>query len=320
MNMKTLRAMVCKSLASLFLTLAVAAVLAPRSYANVDQAQQWFGQIAMGATRLGGVAGTANQSNASTTTVVMELYYNGPAAGSYVTIGATSITFYAPFGVVDTSLGTAGVFDFSVSTFNTLGQLCDAINTQGMYQGHSRYHCTLRDGIRSDLTANYLPAVTAGSLVNNLAGTPGYEVPVSTGAIMSLGIIPAQGRHVILNYAEVNSAGTPTVQVYGVLAKFGAGVGFFGQTLTDSTLVWQSPPLVANTNTFEPTVGTTYPAVPGWLEFGNPGGAGGNAFSYINPPIGTAYNGHVTVRVSNYGLGAALQAATNFLIVEWDEK
>lgn len=317
------------------LTLAAALVSAPRSYANVDQVATAAGQLANAGLRLGGtVASTGNQSWVSTTTTMLDLWYSGPATAAYISINASSMTFYAPYNVVDTSIGTqtsiytAGTFDLAASTMNTLGQLCDAINgasgptigTNGSANGGppngSAYHCTLTGGIRSDVATNYLPVVTQASGVNNLAAVGGYQIPTSTAALISLGIVPASGRHVVLNYCTVESAGTPSAQVYGSLAKNGvaaAGLDYFGNPTTDATLAWMSAPLVANTATNVPLA--TPIAVP-WLEFGQ----GGVAFTYKNASTGNFYNGHVVVRVNNYGLGAALQTSVDYVTCSWFEK
>ena len=318
----------------LCLTLTALAGLAPRSYANVDQAASFYGQIAASGVKVAGAAASANNSAVSTTTVVMELFYNGSATAAYASIYASSMTFYAPYGVIDTSIGnatygaTAGTFDLSASSVATLGQLCDLINGIGVTVGTngsanggsptgSSYHCTLVGGIRSDLAqTNILPNVNETSGVNNLAAVGGYMVPTSTTQFISLGIIPASGRHVVLNYVVANSTGAPVVQVFGVLAKYGIGAsGFdaFGNPQTDSSLVWASPTLVYNTTTAFPL--STAVAEP-WLEFGQ----GGVAFNWKNAPTGNFYNGHVVIRVNAVGSGYQNNGATNFVSASWLEK
>ncbi len=300
----------------LCLTLAASFVMAPRSYANVDQVSAFYGQLAVSGIRIGGtVAGAGNGSAASTTTVMAQLYYNGSAASSYVSIFASSITFYAPLGTVDTSIPTnstygAGTLDIAPSTM-TLGALSDIVN------GVAGYHMTLVDGIRSDIALNYLPSVTAAANVNNLAAVGGYLVPTSTSAIISLGIIPAANRHVILNYCAFNSTGTPSVQVFGVRAKNGVGANgldYFGNALNDSSLVWQSPALVQQAATNFPT--STLIAQP-WLEFG---GGSASAYTYKNAPVGNAYNGHVVVRVNNYGTAVQAQTSSQYVSCNWFER
>lgn len=318
------------------LTLAAAAVLAPRSYANVDQQNAFYGQIGAAGLKIGGAVASGNSGSAvSTTTTMLNLFYNGTATAAYVTIGASSITFYAPFNVIDTSLGSAtygatgGTYDLSVATMNELGELCDAINgavaptvgTNGSANGGaptgSSYHCTLTGGIRSDLSSNFLPNVLEVSGVNNLAAVGGYSIPTSTNSLMSLGILPASGRHVVMNYCSVNSGNASTgLEVYGVLAKFGvgaAGKDYFGAPVTDATLAWRSPVVTQNTTTVFPLA--TAVAQP-WLEFGQ----GGVGFTYLNPPIGNFYAGHVVARVNGFPNGGAGATTSNFVSCAWMEK
>lgn len=319
-----------------------------RAANNMDIQSSALGGLAMFATRLGGtVAGAGNNTAVSTTTVIMNLSYSGTAASANVTIGASSITFYAPQGTVDTTIGSAtygatgGTFDLSVSSVATLGQLCDLINgVQGPFalSGNANggapsggnYHCVLVDGVRSDASTSFLPNVLQAANVNRLNAVGGYSVPTSTAQLVSLGILPANGRHVVLNACWVNSSGTPPVQVFGVPAKFGIGatsLDQFGNTLTDAYLAYVSPALTANTTQLLPNfvAGSTgvQPNTP-WIEFG-----GGGSYSYAlnvppghapSGPVGNAYNGHVVVRVNNYGLNAANEASTNFIGCDWTEK
>ena len=321
-----------KALVSAALFLSASVAPASRAYAD-DGPQTMYkvaAQLAIGGLVQGGVASTNNGSAVSTTSVVGNLSYGvGPATAAYITVVAAGsnssncIVFYAPYNVIDTSIGSAtcgytgGAFDLGASTMNTIGALSDAINTGGLYNGLPRYHFTPVGAVRSDSSSNYFPVVTQASGVNNLSAVGGYNVAFSTTQVMSLGIIPGQNRHVILNYCSVNSAGTPQVQVFGVPAKFGSGMSTFGATVNDSYPYWLSPALTANTLTFEPTAGTTYPSSPLWLEFA---GASGNQFGPKNPPTGNAYNGHVVVRVNVYGANTANEASTNFINCEWFEK
>lgn len=320
------------------LALVAPAVTATRSYANVDQIQQAAGAIALSDTRVGGtVAGTGNNSATSTTTVIMNLSYSGPSTAAYITVasggsgtGNDCIVFYAPYNVVDTNIGSAtcgytgGAFDLGVASVSTLGQLADLINTGALYNGLPRYHMTLIGGVRSDVASPLIPAVTEASAVNSLTAVGGYAVPTATATIMSLGIIPAQGRHVVLDYCVVLStestgANSTALQVFGVPAKFGAGVNQFGLALNDNYLAWTSAALPAI------PAATIFPlsspvALP-WLEFANPGGAGGNAYSLKNAPVGgQQYNGHVVIRAGATSVGDAAQASGDYLTCSWMER
>lgn len=327
MNMTKLRKTLgqsVKALVSVSLLLAASVVTASRSNASAteDIISRYFNTQTFSDIKLGGaVAGTGNNTAVATTTVIMQLFYEGANASANITLSAGGcLTFFSPEGTVDSTIGTAtcgqtgGSYDLTVSTVQTLGQLCDLINSQGIVGGLPQYDCTLIGGIRSDIAQNYLPVVSEALNVNNLKAVGGYMVPTSTAALMSVGIIPGQNRHVALNYCAVNSAGTPSVQVYGVKSKDASGVNYFGVAQNDSALAWLSPALTANTTTNEPVA----TAVPNnWIEFA---GASGNQFGYKTPPVGNSYNGHVVVRVNNYGLGATLQAATNFIACNWIER
>lgn len=320
---------------------ALLAAFTPRAVqaANAqDAASAWYGSQSFTAQKFGGTVPTIAFA---TTTSLMNLYYTGQATAAYVTIGASSITFFAPFNVNDTSLGgtsyasAGGTFDLTVASGSTLGPLCDLINGIGPFALNGaanggaptggNWHCTLTGGIRNDPYA-YLPNLVETSGTNNAASQGGFDVPVGTQTILSLGIIPSAGKHVILNYCTVNAAGTPQTYVYGSLAKNGVGaqglstVG--GAVTNDSTLVWVSSAVVANTATNYPL--STVSGFP-WLEFG---GGSGSAWRYypgpagagMSLPVGNQYNGHVVVRVNNYGLGAPIFLGAHSLGCNWTER
>ena len=335
MNHTKLRKALGHALGLSVLTTLAALFTAPTAFANVDQQAQWFGQLAVSDLKIGG-APSYSGATASTATTSMELFYNGSATAAYVSInGSGCVTFYAPYNVIDTSIGSAtcgqsgGTFDTTASTENTMGALCDLINgalvttgTNGSANGGppnaTAYHCTLTGSVRSDSTTvgEWLPNITAASGVNALNAVGGYKVPVGTTTIMSMDIIPAPGRRVVLNYVTVNAAGTPNVTVYGAKAKLGIGAApksYFGVASTDSDLVWQSPALATNTTTNEPLA--TPVAFP-WIEFSQ-GGAG---YTYLTPPVGGSYNGHVVVRVNGYGGAQPADTSSNFILASWLEK
>ena len=312
-----------------------------------DAPSKFYSQISMAETKLGGATGAGNGSAVSTTTVLLNLSYTGSAASAMVTITASSIAFYAPQGTLDTSIGgtvgtggTGGAFDLTIASVATLGQLCDLINgaagpyalngsANGGAPSGSNYHCTLIGGIRSDSAANLLPAVTQAAGVNSLNAVGGYNVPVGTSTFMSIGIIPATGRHVVLNFCVANTTGTignmPSMQVFGVKAKYGA-LDLFGNQVNDSSLAWQGTAFAPGTTTTEPLHNTSgiVPDYAPWLEFN-----GGGSYSYAlsnppgkapNPPTGPAYNGHVVIRVNDFAQGGVANTATNFLTCQWSEK
>lgn len=341
------RALGAVLMSALLAGLAPAAAFAASN--NMDIQSAFFGQIAVSGVKQGGAGNTINVGNnsaASTTTVVMNLSYSGTAASANITISGNCLTFYAPEGTVDTTIGSAtcgisgGTYDLTASTVTNLGQLCDLINGVGTFalNGNANggaptggnYHCTLVDGIRSDVADVWLPSVTEASGVNNLNAVGGYSIPIATDTIISLGIIPAQGRHVILNNCTVNSAGTPAIQVFGVPYKFGgSNVGQFGAALGgDANLAFLSPALTANTSDLLSPFAAAATAVPPSQPFMEFAGSGGGYSYALNlpaghspaPPVGTQYNGHVVVRANNYGTGNAPEASTNFISCNWMER
>ena len=276
----------------------------------------------------------------STTSSAMVLTYTGTAADAEVVIstGASTgfILFYAPAATKDTSIGNlvwgGSGFDLAGSTW-TLGVLCDAINKSNA--GASNYHCQLTGGIRSDVASTILePVGSAVAGVNNLNGVGGYNIPIGTATMISLGITPAAGRRVILNECEVSSTGT-LVQVFGEKRGYGNGTDLFGNVLNDASVSWTEN-LTQNTLTHLPIGSGTsvQPIMSPWLEFkSNPGtfvmpgtGVGGAvlaAYGQGGPPSGNQYNGKVVVRVTNFvsvGVGLANQQTANFVECMWSEK
>ena len=300
----------------LCLTLAVAAVMAPRSYAvsggTADAVLAAADATAAGARVSGGAIGSI-----VSTTTVMNLTYTGSAADAEITVTQASglgtvLSFYAPGATLATDIGAgvatfaSGSFDLSVSTMATFGQLCDAINTSSK----GNWHCTLSGVTRGDSPQQILnTAFTAAAGVNSLKAQGGYSVAVGTATYMSLGIIPAAGRRVILTQCQVNQEGT-ALKVFGRPRGFSSGYDRFGNSVTDSYLVWNNL-LTANTLAYVPSQYTVAP----WLEF-----AANQGFSLSAPPAGAlAYNGHVTVEASNYGV-LLNQTTSNYLQCSWLEK
>lgn len=289
-----------------------AALLVPTRAWAVNQGDAVLVQ-ADATANVGFVVGQSSVNVSSS--MAVNLTYIGASSAAYVTIstGASSgfITFYAPFNVVDTGIGSAtagqtgGTFDLAPSTSNTMGQLCDLINAS------TNYRCTLLGTIRSDLASQLLPAVTAVSGVNALNSVGGYNVSIGTQTVMSLGIIPAPNRRVVLFQCNVNSTGTTVnLQVFGRKRQYGGGVDPYGSAVTDSYLAFSSQQLTQSTVTNFPNSTALIP----WIEFTTNQG-----YSYKAPPTGTAYNGKVVVRASNYGTNS-LQTNLNYIQCLWQEK
>lgn len=309
-----------QGLKALCLTLAVALVLVPRSYAvNLQDAQQaQADETASSAYQVGG----ANVANA------VNLLFTGrtqtgavaTSTGAYVTISATAMTFYNPYATLDTSVGTAGVITYaSTLGSNTMGGLCDYLNGLG-----AKYRCRLMGAKRDDPPV-ILKTQTETDGTSNLQATSlkplagGFSVKQTTTTFISLGIQPAPGRRVVLGQCTTNGAGGGAAagandngfQVYGQLRKFGAVAPApvsaelvspvanvirdpYGVVADDTYNVWTSSP-AANTATILP--GSTIASR--WIEF--------------------AQDAHVVVRQGNTN-SVEVQAATNSLSCIWAER
>ncbi len=222
------------------------------------------------------------------------------SSGAYVTISATAITFYQPFGTVDASVGSSGVITYaSTLGSNTMGALCDYLQSLG-----ASYKCSLINAKRDDPPGVVLKTQTATNVTNNLAAAGGLSVLNTTSTYVSLGITPATGRRVVLKQCTVNGQDSGTANfmyVYGQLRKYGVvasanAVDPYGTTADDTYQVWKSS-TVQNTDSTKPSSN----AVPRWLEF--------------------AQGAHVVVRAGLSGGGSgATQTSSNFVSCLWDER
>jgi hypothetical protein len=297
---KTLGLSVSKLLVSVSLILTPAAVMAPVAHA-----------VNLGDAQLAQADETANAGTAlgaANVTTAINLSFSGKSqtgspvtsTGAYVTISATAMTFYQPFGTVDATVGSAGVITYaSTLSSNQTGSLCDYINGLG-----KSYRCLLVGAKRDDPPGVVLKTQTSTDLTNNLAAIGGLSVLNTTSTYVSLGITPAVGRRVVLKQCVVNGQASGTdnfVYVYGQLRKYGAiaspnAVDPYGTVADDTYLVWQSS-TVQNTNATVPSSN----ALPRWIEF--------------------AQGAHVVVRVSKSGSGGgAIQTGSNFIDCSWDER
>jgi hypothetical protein len=180
--------------------------------------------------------------------VAMLIKYHGPAAAGYVTVSAAGdLTFeITDTSTVDTSLecdasiaadgSRSGIYDVSVAACDTLGEVCDLINTQA-----EEWACVILDGFRSDtpgpsgtgfiLAASDQPAKVAG----------GYGVKWDTSAALtSTHLIAPPAYRKIETYYNVPAGGasksfntsglftgTPTLLVNQVTETYGSGTSFW---------------------------------------------------------------------------------------------
>ena len=219
------------------------------------------------------------------------------STGAYVTISATAMTFYNPFATADTTVGTAGVVTYaSTLGSDTMGGLCDYLHSLG-----AKYKCVLR-GAKRDDPPKILQTQTATNATNNLGADGGFSVMQTTTTFVSLGIVPAAGRRVVLKQCVSNgnmSPGDNGLQIYGQLRKYGAVASAqakdpWGTTADDTYRVWRSSQ-VAATDTTQPSSN----ALPRWIEF--------------------AKDAHVVVRQGNTE-STSVQTSANFVRCSWDER
>jgi hypothetical protein len=300
---KTLGLNVIKTL-GLCLTLTASAVLPMRSYAVASLADAQLASADATATA-GSVFGGANVVNA------VNLFFTGKkqngtgvttSTGAYVTISATAMTFYQPFGTVDASVGTAGVITYaSTLPSNTMGSLCDYLGTLG-----ASYRCILQGAQRADQPV-ILKTQTSTNLTGNLQAAGGLSVLQATTTFVSLGINPGAGRRVVLKQCitrgEATTGGGAAsdlgFQVSGQLRKFGviaspAAVDQYGVAANDSYNVFIASPAAA-TATYYPTQYAVQP----WIEF--------------------AQGAHVVVRQGTAG-STTVELGSDYVTCSWDEK
>lgn len=222
------------------------------------------------------------------------LAYVGSSTEAVVTILPQAITAYAPAGTADSSnFGVSLSSYVFTSTYDTMGELCDAIDDLADYK------CTLLGCNRADVSAR-LREQTATSGTNDLKAAGGFDVLLDTGSNqgnqltdvydIAIGINPGSGKRVMIKTLTANINVDGTVLVYGKLKKFEGSDD--GVTRNDTTLVWSAA--TADDTSLQVPVTLTE---TGWLEF--------------------AKDAHVVVQGGN---GTGVQAAANFLEVQWDER
>lgn len=223
----------------------------------------------------------------------LNLTYVGSSTEAVVTIEDSYITAYAPANVADSSnFGvSASSYVFS-STYDTVGELCDAIDAL------ANYECTLLGCNRSQ-TTDLLRDQAQVSGTNDLKAAGGFDVKMDTGSLntsltdvytIRIGVNPGTGKRVVLKTCTGNINVIDSLRVYGKLRKYEGSSD--GVTRDDTTLVWQAT--TADDTDLQIPIDITE---NGWLEF--------------------AKDAHV---VMSGGHATGVQAAANFLECQWDEK
>ena len=214
---------------------------------------------------------------------LMQVFYVGSATQAVLTISADALTTAAPIGTADLSI------DMSAAAYDTLGELCTAIDAEDDYE------CALTGG-KEDDDSSLLIDVAGSASVGVLHDSDGYSVEIDTGGAVSvdntyinrLGITPESGKRVILKYCDVQSDAVGTMLVYGKLAKYASDTTV---TRDDTTQVVS----FATADGTAETNGNIYGR--DWLEF--------------------AKDEHVVISVGN---ATTAQTATSYIQCFWDEK
>jgi len=214
---------------------------------------------------------------------LIKMTYVGASTQAVLTITNDAFATAAPIGTADLS------FDMGAAAYNTLGELCDAVD------GDADYTCVLTGGKRDD-SSRLLVDVAGSATVGLVSASGGYEVKTDTGGLVyvagtninRIGITPEAGKRVVLKYCNAQTDGVGAVTVYGKLAKFNVSDGV---TRNDSTLLYSK----ATANDTAAVHGNSYDGK--WMEF--------------------APNEHVVINAS---LLDTLQTSTSFLQCFWNEK
>lgn len=196
---------------------------------------------------------------------LININYVGSSTEACLGISSWTIISETPQGTADTSFGTSGTYNLGASAYDSIGELCDAIDFL------SDYECTITDGKRND-DPKYMLDVTAvsGSYDANAVG--GYNVLLDSGTYASdtaqhirIGINPKEGYRVILKRCMANGNGTKKLEISGKLRRF-EGIED-GVTRNDNTIVWTSEASSEGADEYYPVDSSSAP-IGRWLEFG----------------------------------------------------
>jgi len=221
--------------------------------------------------------------------VSFNVKYTGSSTQCVVNVGSGTFTtrLPGPGGTIDLN------WDLAQAASNTMGELCDLINSE------DDYSCSMIDSKRDDnsiLTMNI-----AAVIASNAKAVGGYDVLIDSGCIelmsgnqftLRLGITPSTDKSVVLKNCKTHfsAATTDDVMVWGKLAKY-SGVSD-GVTRNDTTVVYKQ----LFTESAERTIGNIY---------------GGNFLEF-------AKNEHVVVGLFLTDITA--QDTSDYIVCEWDEK
>jgi hypothetical protein len=223
--------------------------------------------------------------------IAINLFYSGSSTESAVNVSSHQVIAYAPIGTADTNFGTSGIYELGSTSYDTIGELCDAIDAL------SDYACTMK-GAKRDDASTLLYDVTAAA-ATDMRASGGYDVSFDTGGFVAtnaydlrIGITPQDGKRVILKQCvqNINISSAGDLKVYGKLHKYETATDI---TRNDTTGVWDG---TAATDDTDQTVNFADSNGNGGLEFG--------------------INEHVVIA----GDSDAAQATTNHMTCRWVEK
>ena len=231
---------------------------------------------------------------ASNNTEMIKIEYVGSSTEAVVSVRNTEISAYAPAGTLDTGFGVAGYYQFANPLYDTIGEVCDAIELLADYK------CTMLAAITDDAPKFLRDQLWTAS--GDLKAVGGLRLKSDTGGsddisdtftfFERVGITPLKGRRVLLKECKMSSNGTDALKAFGKLRRFEGSVDRV--TRNDSTIVWA-----------EGTVDETTKTVT-WTDAN---GRGGLLFGKGE---------HVVAGIDNDG--TSQQFATNAIECRWEER
>lgn len=245
------------------------------------------------------------EARANSSTLV-NLYYVGSGTQAVITVDADSIDAEVPFATADTGFGTSGSYDITAAAYDTLGELCDAIDLL------ADYGCELTGGKRDD--SSLLLRDRAAAAGDNLKSAGGFDVysdtgPVVVGAgtptdtrLLTIGFNPAPDKSVVLKKCEVNGNVIADYRVFGKSALYAVNSRANSRknaNITDTTEVWREITADDTAESYDWTTASTVSAADGW-HF--------------------AKGSHVVVRLGEGAAGTSVQAPANFIRCLFEER
>ena len=308
-----------KTMIGATIALAVMALLAPRPAQALTEHEASVKALAAASVSRTISTGATEAVAPGWGMTAINLLYVGSSTEAVITITSGTLLAHAPGGTPDATFsnGSAHSIDLLNGSYDTIGEVCDAINNG------SNYQCFMRDARRND-SSKLLYDQTLANGSNNLKDSGGYDVAFDSGGtdntgyryvgFFSLGISPAPGKRVILKNCDFNVASDgvtlTTVSVSGVLKKYSGAVD--GVTRDDATVVWAQ-----NLSTATATTLNFTDTGLGGIEFAkasaSPTPQHLNASRSRDP-------GRVVIRANSDNANANPQTPTSYLRCRWDEE